>query len=446
MSDRGIDTADGPQRIKEDRGRDGDDSRDEPVLVACPDARPPAYQAVVGLDRAGLLRRVRDRELLQPRRPPGPLARRLAPDRFARIERLLAPPPRPRDSRPIASARIPASTWRCGWRPDGRHSRPRLKRAVARWRTDRFDDRLARIVERRGPGALLVFSDVGSEPTLPFCRRLGIPTILSMVHGDVREERAGPRGRRPSRRPTSCRSIWATACSIATSWTGCTSAGSATSSWPIASLVPSEHIAATLVRHGTPRDGPRHPLRRRLPALPPACRQAVTTRPARSCSPAGSPSARGSSTCSRRGGGSAGPAGGSSSWVPCPASSVRSRPYLERSSPWDGSRHSRDARPDGGGRRLRVPVALRGLGRRDLRGAGVRLAQRGHAQRRLGRPRRHRRLPGRPARRRGPGRADGTARQRSASCGSGWPAPPAPGPWRSTGLATTPRSSRWSRN
>ena len=28
----------------------------EPVLVACPDARPPAYQAVIGLDRAGLLR------------------------------------------------------------------------------------------------------------------------------------------------------------------------------------------------------------------------------------------------------------------------------------------------------------------------------------------------------------------------------------------------------
>ena len=28
----------------------------EPVLVACPDARPPAYQAVIGLNRAGLLR------------------------------------------------------------------------------------------------------------------------------------------------------------------------------------------------------------------------------------------------------------------------------------------------------------------------------------------------------------------------------------------------------
>ena len=38
------------------------------------------------------------------------------------------------------------------------------------------------------PEAILLFSDVGSARTLPLCRRLGIPTILSMVHGDVREE------------------------------------------------------------------------------------------------------------------------------------------------------------------------------------------------------------------------------------------------------------------
>ena len=34
-----------------------------------------------------------------------------------------------------------------------------------------------------------MFSDVGSEFTLPVCRDLGIPYVLSMVHGDVREER-----------------------------------------------------------------------------------------------------------------------------------------------------------------------------------------------------------------------------------------------------------------
>jgi hypothetical protein len=68
----------------------------------------------------------------------------------------------------------------------GRH--PWLKRAVARRRAQRFDVGLARVVARTRPGALLVFSDVGSAVALPTCRRLGIPTILSMVHGDVREE------------------------------------------------------------------------------------------------------------------------------------------------------------------------------------------------------------------------------------------------------------------
>ena len=32
-------------------------------------------------------------------------------------------------------------------------------------------------------------SDVGSEFALPRCRALGIASVLSMVHGDVRAER-----------------------------------------------------------------------------------------------------------------------------------------------------------------------------------------------------------------------------------------------------------------
>ena len=35
------------------------------VVVACPDARPPAYQAVIGLDRAGLLQSVLDIVILR---------------------------------------------------------------------------------------------------------------------------------------------------------------------------------------------------------------------------------------------------------------------------------------------------------------------------------------------------------------------------------------------
>jgi hypothetical protein len=59
-----------------------------PVVLACPDARPPAYQAAIGLARTGLLDRFltgfyhRNRALLA-------LGRRLAPARSVRLERLL---------------------------------------------------------------------------------------------------------------------------------------------------------------------------------------------------------------------------------------------------------------------------------------------------------------------------------------------------------------------
>ena len=67
-------------------------------------------------------------------------------------------------------------------------TQPGFKRAVARWRTERFDRKLARAVAQTLPESVLLFSDVGSGATLPLCRRLGIPSIVSMVHGDVREE------------------------------------------------------------------------------------------------------------------------------------------------------------------------------------------------------------------------------------------------------------------
>jgi alpha-maltose-1-phosphate synthase len=66
--------------------------------------------------------------------------------------------------------------------------RPLTQRAVVRWRTRHFDRQVARTLDRERPEAALVFSDVGSEFALPACRRLGIPALLSMVHGDVREE------------------------------------------------------------------------------------------------------------------------------------------------------------------------------------------------------------------------------------------------------------------
>jgi starch synthase len=63
-----------------------------------------------------------------------------------------------------------------------------LRHRIARWRTWRFDRQLRDELRRDRPAALLAFSDVASEFALPFCKDAGVPTILSMVHGDVREE------------------------------------------------------------------------------------------------------------------------------------------------------------------------------------------------------------------------------------------------------------------
>ena len=158
------------------------------VLVACPDARPPAYQAVVGLHRAGLLQSFRTAYYYRGEGSLNSAARLIAPQTFAKCDRLL---------RRRHHADIPGALVRSDWgydiaiRLEGRLAgwSVALRRAVAKSRTRHFDGRLARAVDRERPDAALVFSDVGSECALPTCRDLGIPTVLSMVHGDVREER-----------------------------------------------------------------------------------------------------------------------------------------------------------------------------------------------------------------------------------------------------------------
>jgi len=157
------------------------------VLVACPDARPPAYQAVVGLHRAGLLGGLVTSGYYDPAAPFARLLRKIAGRTFARIERVLLR----RHDPEIPSSRVRRIlSFDLALRLEVLLAKksPRLKRALARWRTARFDAALARVVRRERPDALLVFSDVGSRTTLPLCKKLGIPTILSMVHGDVREE------------------------------------------------------------------------------------------------------------------------------------------------------------------------------------------------------------------------------------------------------------------
>jgi glycosyltransferase involved in cell wall biosynthesis len=165
------------------------DSRhaDPQVLVACPDSRPPAYQAVIGLDRAGMLERFLTAFYYKDDGRIAGLARGLAPSRFSRWEGWLN---RRRDPE-IPSGRV-RSIWSfdLALRVESRLSpeRAALKRGVVRWRTDRFDRQVAAEIRQARPDALLVFSDVGSDAALPACGRLGIPSVLSMVHGDVREE------------------------------------------------------------------------------------------------------------------------------------------------------------------------------------------------------------------------------------------------------------------
>jgi starch synthase len=157
------------------------------VIVACPDARPPAYQAVIGLSRFGRLDRFVTSCYYDPDGPLATLARRLAPARFARWEKVLLR----RHDPEIPAGRVRAVpgvdvAQRLEGCVAGRSQT--MKRLLAQARTDWFDRRLARFVVHHRPDAILLFSDVGSARTLPVCRRLGIPTILSLVHGDVREE------------------------------------------------------------------------------------------------------------------------------------------------------------------------------------------------------------------------------------------------------------------
>jgi glycosyltransferase involved in cell wall biosynthesis len=116
---------------------------------------------------------------------------------FARLTRRVAPARLERALLRRHHPEIPASRVACVASFDlslavenrvaGAHSRTR--HGLARWRTRRFDRALARALARDEPDSLLVFSDVGSEFALAACRRLGIRSVLSMVHGDVREER-----------------------------------------------------------------------------------------------------------------------------------------------------------------------------------------------------------------------------------------------------------------
>ena len=273
---------------------------------------------------------------------------------------------------------------------------------------------------------------------LPLCRRLGIPTILSMVHGDVREEidvldreasdapeffpiylgdgAARPRGARLAAPAAAARHR------AGGSASSCPRTTSPSASW--ATGLPPEKIRvvpyAADSRRFRPvggeaaRPGLHVPLRR---GDHPAQGDQV---PARGLGP-GPPARAGRSSCSGRCPGDPGPL----------SSLLDQVELLGRV----GARG--DAGPDGGGRRLRVPVALRGLRRGHVRGAGLRPAERRLARRRLGRPGRDRAASW-STRATCPRWRDGWSSSASRpSSAPGCPRRHGPARWSSTGLATT---------
>jgi len=150
------------------------------ILVACPDARPPAYQAAIGLARSGRLDRFATGFYHR-----GPnAATRLASRFVSGLDRKLSRRHEPE----IPSDRVRAfPSFDLALAAESR-SGLAARSALARMRTRRFDRNVANLIRRDRPSAIFAFSDVASEFALPLCRSLGVATILSMVHGDVREE------------------------------------------------------------------------------------------------------------------------------------------------------------------------------------------------------------------------------------------------------------------
>jgi glycosyltransferase involved in cell wall biosynthesis len=220
------------------------------VRIACPDARPPAYQAAVACARAGVLDGFFTGYYY--RGGPPSLLERIAPGPCARLDHFLRRRHDPEIPQDRVRSRFSFDLALAIERKVG-PERPALRHTLARWRTREFDRSLARYLVRERPDVALIFSDVGSELALPACREHGVTTVLSMVHGDVREERlvlereaeAAPDffpiylGDGPIDREE-------------LDWLHRRRLLDIELAHRI--LVPSEHIAGELERHGTPRD------------------------------------------------------------------------------------------------------------------------------------------------------------------------------------------------
>ena len=230
------------------------------------------------------------------------------------------------------------------------------------------------------PEAALVFSDVGSEFALPALPEAGDP--VDPEHGPRRRPRGAARSSsaRPRSSPDFFPLYLGDGRSTATSSPGCTTAGSATSSWPTGSSSP----RSTSPRRSSATGPPRAKIR----VIP----YAADTRRFRPL-----PAKRHEAACTFLFAGGITQRKGIKylleAWrrVRRPgwrlqllgALPRRARPagaYLDEVELLGRVAPRRGARADGRGRRVRLPVAVRGLGRRHLRGAGLRPAERRHAR------------------------------------------------------------------
>lgn len=220
------------------------------TLLACPDARPPAYQAAAGLAQAGMLDRFVTGYYYRENALAG-VGRTLAGDRFARVERSLR---RRTDDAIPGDLVTPTYAFDLSLQVESRvgAKNPAVARKLARARTRSFDRLIARAVERRQPDVLFAFSDVASDVAIPTCQRAGIPTIVSMVHGDVREEMEII-ARESAAIPDFERHYLGDGVldRAQLAWIHERRLRDAEGADLI--LVPSEHIASELARHGTPR-------------------------------------------------------------------------------------------------------------------------------------------------------------------------------------------------
>ena len=105
----------------------------EPVLVACPDARPPAYQAVVGLHRARLLRSFLTSTYYDRDGHIATLVRRLAPVAFNRLEGVLLRRHEP-EIPPALVRSVPSFDVALRMEARAATNHPQITRALARWR------------------------------------------------------------------------------------------------------------------------------------------------------------------------------------------------------------------------------------------------------------------------------------------------------------------------